>query len=150
MEALDRALLDVEQMVRGDAVDPGFEPTAEVELREPRDHAHEDLLSGVLGILAIPQHPQGETMDVALQRAHQIVDGVPIAVHGASREPPRAWSVRPPASGLHQRLERRELLAKRSTLLLEGTFDLLEWDRRRVKDEAVDAGPPGRLRHARL
>jgi hypothetical protein len=48
--ALDRTLPDVEDAVYGDAIDPRLQAAAEVELREPRHDADQDLLRGILGV----------------------------------------------------------------------------------------------------
>ena len=77
--ALDGTLLNVENVVDGDPIDPGLELAAKVELRQPSYRADQDLLRRVLGILAIPEHPQGESIDVALQVSGELFDGIPIA-----------------------------------------------------------------------
>ena len=80
MQTLDGALLHVEDVVDGDPVDPGLQPAAEIELRQPRDDANEDLLRRVFRILAVPEQAQGKTIDVALEISHKAVEGVAIPI----------------------------------------------------------------------
>src|SRR5438477_12175783 len=83
---LDRTLLHVEQVVGRHAVYPRLQPAAKVELRQARDHANQYLLRGIFRILAIPQHPQGKPVDVALECQEEITDAFPPAVHGLPSE----------------------------------------------------------------
>ena len=82
VKTLDRALLDVEDVVHRHPIRPGLQAAPEVELRQPRDDADEDLLRRVLGVLAVPQHPEREAVDVGLKGSHQAVERLAVAVDG--------------------------------------------------------------------
>ena len=82
MQAFDRALLHVEDVVHRHAIRPRLQAAPEVELRQPRDDADQDLLGRVLGILAVPEHPQREAVDVGLKGSHQAFECLPVAVDG--------------------------------------------------------------------
>jgi len=84
LRLLDRALLHVEDVIDGDSVDPRLELAAKVELRQPRDRANQDLLRGILGIFPVPQHAEGQAIDISLQISDELVEGIPIAVDGSS------------------------------------------------------------------
>src|SRR5262245_52133123 len=86
MHTLDRALLHVEDVVDGDSIDPRLELAAKVELRQPRDDAHKDLLRGILRVRSIPQHADREAIDIALQRSDEVVEGLPVAIDRLPRE----------------------------------------------------------------
>ena len=49
-------------------------------MRQPRDDATLDLLRRVFGILAVPQHAQGQAIKVALEIPHENVEGVTIPI----------------------------------------------------------------------
>src|SRR5688500_12953147 len=82
VHAFDRALLHVEDVVDGDAVDPRLESAAEVELRQSRDRSNHDVLRGILRILTIPQHAESQTVDVALQGSDETIERLPVPVDG--------------------------------------------------------------------
>jgi hypothetical protein len=84
VHAFDGALLHVEDVVDGDAVDPRFESAAEVELRQSRDRSNQDLLCGILRILTIPQHAESQAVDVALQRSDETIERVAVPADGLS------------------------------------------------------------------
>src|SRR5215468_10286858 len=86
MHTLDRALLYVEDVVDGDSIDPGLELAAKVELRQPRDDAHENLLRRILRVPAVPQHAERKAIDVALQRSDEVVEGLPLTIDRSPRE----------------------------------------------------------------
>ena len=67
--------------VNRDPVHPRLELAAKVKLRQPSHGANQDLLRRVLGILSIPEHPQGEPVNVALQISHELFDRIPVAVN---------------------------------------------------------------------
>src|SRR4030095_2336484 len=76
IQLLDWALLDVEDVVHGDSKDPSGETTSKVELSQTGDDADEDFLRRVLGVLAVPKHSQCESIDIALERPNQPINGV--------------------------------------------------------------------------
>jgi hypothetical protein len=82
MKTLDRALLHVEDEVHRHPIRPRLQAAPEVELRQPRDDADEDLLCRVLGVLPVPEHPQREPVDIGLKGAHQALECLAVAVDG--------------------------------------------------------------------
>lgn len=80
VQTFDRALLRVEDGVHRHPVRPRLETAAEVELRESGNDADQDLLRRILRVLAVPQHPQGKAVDVALERPHQALQSLTVAV----------------------------------------------------------------------
>ena len=86
VQTLGRALLDVQDVVDRHGVRPCVHPASEVELGQPRDDTDEDLLRGVFGILLVPEDPQGEVVDAALQFADNEIKRTSIAVDRQSRE----------------------------------------------------------------
>jgi len=93
VQALDWALLDVQGVVHGKPVRPGLQAASEAELRQAGHDADEDLLRRVLGVLPVPQHPQGQAVDVTLEGPHQGVERLTIAVEGLPRDVfERRWS----------------------------------------------------------
>ena len=67
MHVLDRTLVHVDVVDR-DPINPRLELTAEIELPQSRDGSNQDLLRRIFRILMIPQHAQGEAVDVALKQ----------------------------------------------------------------------------------
>src|SRR5258706_4066886 len=80
MHSLDRALLDVEDVVDCNAVDPRLQRASKIKLRQPRHDPYKDFLSSVFGVLTIPQHAKGEAVDVALKAPNEAIEGVPISL----------------------------------------------------------------------
>ena len=144
VQALDGALLHVEDVVDGDPVDPRLELAAKVELRQPSDCANQDLLRRVLRILSIPEHAQGKAVDIALQISDELFDGVPVAVERPSGDVFKRHRL---VITFHQRFQRRKLGSQSCALCLERAFDLFERYWRRMQDEAVDTGATSGLGH---
>jgi hypothetical protein len=78
----DSAVAPGEDVVGGDPIDPG----PEGRLATVRSHAghdpDKDLLGGVLGVLGMPQHAEGETVDVVAHGRDDLFDGGRVAVAG--------------------------------------------------------------------
>src|SRR5579859_3378123 len=53
---------DVQEQVRGDAMEPALESPRRVAWQRP-EHAHEDLLREVLGVVAVAGQPVGQPID---------------------------------------------------------------------------------------
>jgi hypothetical protein len=70
----------VEQVIAGNAVEPRPEFTAPLEAVEPRHGLDEDLLGGIFGIGAVPQHPVRDMKHPHLVTLHQRVEGGEIAL----------------------------------------------------------------------
>src|SRR4029453_6425533 len=81
VHALDGALLHIEDVIDGDAIDPGLELAAEIELRQARDGAHQDFLCGILRILTIPQHAESQAADIALERSDKAIQSFTVPAH---------------------------------------------------------------------
>lgn len=58
----------------GDAVCSRRQPAAEVELRQPRDDANENLLRGVFGVFAMAAHAQCEAEDAVLEMSDELFE----------------------------------------------------------------------------
>jgi hypothetical protein len=71
-----------QQVVDGDAVDPGPQGAVAAETVEPGDHLDEDLLGGVLGVVGIPQHPDRQPVHVVLDGSHELVERRGVTVAG--------------------------------------------------------------------
>jgi hypothetical protein len=78
VHVFDGALLHIEDVVDGDAINPRLEFAAEVELRQSRDGSNQDFLRGILRILTIPQHAESQAVDVALERSDKVIQSVTV------------------------------------------------------------------------
>ena len=86
VQPLDGALLDVQDVVDRDPVRPRLQPALEAELRQVGDDADQDFLGRVLGVLAIPEHPQRQAVDVPLEGPHERVQRLAVAVECLPRD----------------------------------------------------------------
>jgi hypothetical protein len=69
-----------QQVVRGDAKDPGGEPAVAPKRAEVGDHLHQYLLAGVLRIRRMPEHAHRQTIDIIADGAHEILNCLAISI----------------------------------------------------------------------
>lgn len=81
--ALDRALLEIQDVVDRQPIDPRLEPAPKSELRQACHDTDQDLLRGIFGVFLVPQLAQRETVDVPCSAR--------TSVSRASRSPLSAW-----------------------------------------------------------
>src|SRR4029077_14944202 len=83
---LDAPALHIEHMVDYDAVEPGAEAAAALQGCEPGERFDEDLLSGVLRILPMGEHADGDVVNPRLMPVDQIFERLAISRAGAQHK----------------------------------------------------------------
>src|SRR6266850_4869414 len=83
---LDAPALHIEHMVDYDAVEPGAEAAAALKGCEPGEYFDEDLLRGVLRILRMVEHADGDIVNPRLMPVDQIFERLAISRAGAQHK----------------------------------------------------------------
>ena len=73
-------------MVDYDAVEPGAEAAPALKRREPGEYFDEDLLRGVLRILRMVEHANGDVVDPRLMPVEQVFERLAISRAGAQHK----------------------------------------------------------------
>jgi hypothetical protein len=83
---LDAPTLHIEHLVDYDAVEPGAEAAADLKGCEPGEYFDEDLLRGVLRILRMVEHADGDVVNPRLMPVDQIFERLAISRAGAQHK----------------------------------------------------------------
>ena len=70
------------EVVRRHPIDPGAEGGFSSKAVQARHDLDEDLLAGVLGVLGMPQNPQGQPVDVVADPDHEVIERLPVTGTG--------------------------------------------------------------------